>query len=198
MSEHYYSARPEVASNPGMIEAVLLNRTLRFNTDAGVFSKQQIDFGSRLLIESVQLEAHEKVLDVGCGYGPIGLFAATQLPQGIVTLVDINERAVELCRKNAAINQLHNVKILHSDLFEQLQGKQFDKILSNPPIRTGKQTVHRIFAEAFRHLHEGGSLWVVMQKKQGAPSAFAKLQEIFPHVVEIAKSKGYRIMKATK
>lgn len=198
LSDHYYSAKPTAISNPHIIEETIKDKVLRFYTDVGVFSKKQIDFGSRLLIESVELEKHKDVLDIGCGYGPIGLFAAKMATEGHVTLVDINERAVELCRKNAELNRIRNVDVLQSNLFERLEGRFFDDILSNPPIRAGKKVVHHIFEGAAQHLKSGGCLWIVIQKKQGASSALQKLCELYEDVIEVTKSKGYRIFKATK
>lgn len=198
MADHYYSRKPSVASERQTLQCELRGRKFAFLTDAGVFSKEGIDFGSRLLIDTMEIALTDEVLDVGCGYGPIGLSAAVLAGQGRVTMVDINERAVELARENAARNGIANVDIVQGDLFEAVQGKTFTKIISNPPIRAGKQVVHRIFEEAYHHLTEGGQLWIVIQKKQGAPSALAKLESLFKNVREADKDKGYRIYCATK
>lgn len=198
MSEHYYTQKPTTGRDQRVIEATLRGKKLKLMTDAGVFSKNEVDFGSQLLIETMELPRHAQVLDVGCGYGPIGLSAAIAAPEGQVTMVDINERAIELARINAQTNGVSNVTILQSDALAAVKDRRFDIVLTNPPIRAGKETVHRIFAEAAEVLVDGGSLWIVIQKKQGAPSAFAKLQQLFSQVEEVAKSKGYRIFKATK
>jgi 16S rRNA (guanine1207-N2)-methyltransferase len=198
VSEHYYTNRPTVKHDLHKAEALLRGHKLSLTTDAGVFSKKGVDYGSELLIESMDIPLNAKVLDVGCGYGPIGLVAALLCSQGHVTMVDINERAVELSRENAKNNKINNVTIVHSDLLEQVKDQRFDVILTNPPIRAGKETVHRIFTEAYGCLVSGGTLWVVIQKKQGAPSAKAKLESVYSEVVDISKDKGYRILKATK
>jgi 16S rRNA (guanine1207-N2)-methyltransferase len=198
VSEHYYTGKPTAKHELRTITERLRGRTFSFVTDAGVFSKGGVDFGSRLLIETMELGDGERVLDVGCGYGPIGLSAAALAPHGTVTMIDINERAVELARENAKRNDIENVEIAQSDLFEKVQDREFDSILTNPPIRAGKETVHRIFAEAQKHLVFGGRLWVVIQKKQGAPSAFAKLESLFASVKEVTKDKGYRIFCCVK
>lgn len=198
MSDHYYSKRPETAHKRRSLETVLRGRTYRFASDSGVFSKQGIDYGSRVLIEAMQLPAQASVLDVGCGYGPIGLTAAALVPDGHVTMVDINERAVQLAIENAERNGITNVTIKQSDLFERVKADRFDVILTNPPIRAGKETVHTIFELAYEHLNEGGALWVVIQKKQGAPSASTKIESLFGRVEEVTKDKGYRILKAEK
>ncbi|TCZ67533.1 class I SAM-dependent methyltransferase [Paenibacillus albiflavus] len=198
MSEHYYSEKPTVCSDRHVIEATLRGKTYKFTTDAGVFSKKGVDFGSKLLIESMEFEDNARVLDVGCGYGPIGLSAATIAVNGFVTMIDMNQRALELVRMNAAANGIMNVKVLQSDALAAVKQEQFDVVLTNPPIRAGKETVHRIFTEAREALVPGGTLWVVIQKKQGSPSAYAKLEELFERVEEVTKDKGYRIFKAEK
>jgi 16S rRNA (guanine1207-N2)-methyltransferase len=172
---------------------------LRLTSDAGVFSRDGVDYGSRVLIEHMEIPENARVLDIGCGYGPIGLVAARLAPQGHVKLIDINERAVELARLNAEANGIHNVSFGQSDLFEAVQDESFDVILSNPPIRAGKAVVHRLFAESIGFLKPGGTLWVIIQNKQGAASARSKLEEIFgeDEVSEITKDKGFRLYRCT-
>ncbi|MFD1884078.1 class I SAM-dependent methyltransferase [Paenibacillus wenxiniae] len=198
MGDHYYSSQPGAAHERRKLETELRGRPFTFISDAGVFSKTGIDYGSRVLIEALDIAADARVLDVGCGYGPMGLSAAMLAPQGRVTMVDVNERAVELARENAKLNNIHNVDIRVSDLFEAVEGEKFTVVITNPPIRAGKETVHLIFEKAAAHLEPGGSLWIVIQKKQGAPSAKAKLEQLFEQVEEVTKDKGYRIFKATK
>lgn len=198
MSEHYYSGKPSAKHDLRTITEVLRGTELQLETDAGVFAKSGVDFGSKLLIETMEMDNEASVLDVGCGYGPIGLSAAKLAGAGRVTMVDINERAVELAIRNAKRNRITNVEILVSDLFTAVQGRRFNCILTNPPIRAGKETVHRIFELAHEHLLPGGVLWVVIQKKQGAPSAYAKLESLFSEVADVARSKGYHIFKCTR
>ncbi|MBD2872212.1 class I SAM-dependent methyltransferase [Paenibacillus arenilitoris] len=198
MSNHYYAQSPDAKSNRHVHEVTLRGFSFRLTTDAGVFSKSGVDYGSRVLIDSLELEPGAKVLDVGCGYGPIGLTAAKLASSGHVTMIDINERAVELSRENAKLNGIGNVTVLQSDLFEAVRSQRFDAILTNPPIRAGKAVVHRIFEEGYELLEQGGSIWVVIQKKQGAPSAEAKLESLFGEVEEVTKDKGYRIFRAIK
>jgi 16S rRNA (guanine1207-N2)-methyltransferase len=171
----------------------------RFKTDNGVFSKKEVDFGSRLLIEAFVLPNVEgPVLDVGCGYGPIGLSIAKNYPERIVHMIDVNERAIELAMANARQNAVDNVEIYESDTLINVKQSNFAAILTNPPIRAGKKTVHDIFEQSFEHLVSQGELWVVIQKKQGAPSAIEKLKELFTTVDTIEKSRGYFIIKAVK
>ncbi|MEK0317543.1 class I SAM-dependent methyltransferase [Cohnella sp. 56] len=200
MADHYYSQQPSARSDRKKIEAALRGHKLQFVSDSGVFSRDGVDYGSRVLIEHIELREEDRVLDVGCGYGPIGLTAARLVPRGHVTMLDVNERAVALSRENAALNGIGNVEIMESDLYSAVWGRTFDVILSNPPIRAGKAVVHRILEEATAHLKPGGSLWVVIQNKQGAPSTRAKLESCFgeDQVEEVGKDKGYRVYRAVK
>jgi len=198
MADHYYTSKPLSKHDEHTITAVLRGMKLNFITDAGVFSKEGIDFGSRLLIETMDIPDGAKVLDVGCGYGPIGIVAARLHPSNQVTMIDVNERAVELARRNAQANGAANASVLISDLYEQVVDHDYDVVLTNPPIRAGKQVVHAIFEGARQVLKDGGSLWIVIQKKQGAPSAYEKLEQLYDHVEEVTKDKGYRIFRAVK
>ena len=199
MTEHYYSRKPSTQSNPVKWESELKGNSFRFNTDSGVFSKKEVDFGSKLLIDTFELnKADGLILDVGCGYGPIGLSLAKAYPEAMVHMVDVNERAIMLAERNASENKVNNVKIYESDRLTGVEGKGFNAILTNPPIRAGKKVVHDIFEQSFLHLAEGGELWVVIQKKQGAPSAMEKMKELFGDADIVVKSKGYFILKSVK
>lgn len=198
MADHYYASQPTAAHDRKTWDTVLRGQSYRFVSDAGVFAKGGVDFGSRTLIEAMDIPHDAEVLDVGCGYGPIGLAAARLAAKGHVTMIDVNSRAVELAKENAAVNGVNNITVLESDLFSALEDRKFDVVLTNPPIRAGKATVHAIFEGAYERLRSGGSLWVVIQKKQGAPSAKEKLESLFSRVEEVTKDKGYRIYRAVK
>jgi 16S rRNA (guanine1207-N2)-methyltransferase len=199
LSEHYYSRTQKVESNPLYWDITLKNNHFRFKTDNGVFSKREVDFGSRLLIDSFEMPTTEGfVLDVGCGYGPIGLSIAKNYHDRIVHMVDVNERAIALAKENAVLNGTENVDIYESDRLLNAKGNNFAAIVTNPPIRAGKETVHDIFEQSFEHLVCDGELWVVIQKKQGALSAIEKLKELFIYVETIDKSKGYFVIRAKK
>ncbi|TCP68782.1 class I SAM-dependent methyltransferase [Baia soyae] len=197
MSDHYYSKNPTSKKEDRDFEVIVRGEKLSFQTDAGVFSKKGLDFGSRFLIESVDLEGAQLVLDLGCGYGPIGLSIAKTNPNIRVTMVDINERAVELAKKNAVSNRLsERVNIFVSDRFEKVAGMKFDCILLNPPIRTGKAVIYQMFAEAKKHLQDSGSFWIVIRKQQGAESACTGLHDLFPSVDVVERKKGYWVIRA--
>ncbi|MFZ2682579.1 MAG: class I SAM-dependent methyltransferase [Trichococcus flocculiformis] len=201
MSNHYYTKNPETESKETSWTFPLRDREFRFISDSGVFSKRTVDFGSHLLIESFRLneEVAGDILDVGCGYGPMGLALAHAYPTRLVEMVDVNERAMSLARRNAEANNIRNVKVYESNTYDQVpEGRQFAAIVSNPPIRAGKQVVHRILSEAHTHLLPGGTLTVVIQKKQGAPSAEQKMLDVFGNVEIIARDKGYWIIQSVK
>jgi 16S rRNA (guanine1207-N2)-methyltransferase len=198
MTEHYFSANPHVKSEVRQIKANLLGMPFTFKTDAGVFSKKGIDFGSRLLIETVKVEPASHVLDLGCGYGAIGIAVAKATPRANVVMVDVNERAVELAKENARVNQVEaNTDLFVSDGFSAIKQIQFDHILFNPPIRAGKATIYRLFAEAKAQLAKNGSLWIVIRKQQGAASAKKELETHFADVQVVAQKKGYWIICAS-
>ncbi len=203
---HYYDQSPESEHNPGIVKARIGGVDLTFHTDAGVFSKNQLDFGTRLLIETVLEEVHQSgqpmhgsLLDLGCGYGPIGIAFKRRFPSLQVVMVDINSRAIELARENASENQIRYPDIRNGDgTSVLLEDERFDHVLTNPPVRAGKETVHAFFEGAYRHLKPGGSLYVVLQKKQGAPSARDKLTDLFGNCTILERKAGYHILKSTR
>lgn len=199
MAEHYYSKNPQVKSEPKTWTTTLLGHQMQFQTDAGVFSKGVVDYGSRLLIEEFSVPSVDgPLLDVGCGYGPIGLSLALTHNERVVHMVDVNERALLLAGINAAKNGVGNVKIYESAALHAIEEEGFAAILTNPPIRAGKETVFSFYNQAYDKLGTNGELWVVIQKKQGAPSTEKRLLELFGNAEVVAKKKGYFIFRAVK
>jgi len=199
VSDHYYSRKPQTESKPRHWNFTLLGHNFRFETDAGVFSKSEVDFGSRVLIDAFEAPDLEgPILDIGCGYGPIGLSIAKANEGRTVHLVDVNTRAIQLAEKNAAANGIQNVRIYESDGLSAVDTANFAAIITNPPIRAGKETIFRFYNESYEKLVSKGELWIVIQKKQGAPSTFSYLEEIFGQVDLVDKARGYWIIKATK
>ena len=195
MADHYYTAQPTSASDEQELLYEAGGRTYRFFSDHSVFSIQRIDPGTDLLIKTIlsDQERTRKILDLGCGYGPIGLVLADQLGAE-ATLMDINERAMELARKAASFNHIQ-ATVLTED---QLTDKDYSLVATNPPIRAGKQTVFHFFALAFERLEKGGCLYVVIQKKQGAGSAEKELVRLFGNCETIGRKAGYHILKSIK
>ena len=192
----YYEDNQDLSHDFQTLTVELLGQSMRFKTDRGVFSKNGIDYGSRVLLENYQPESAKSLLDVGCGYGTLGLTLAKKFDLD-VTMVDVNSRALDLCRQNAIDNAVSNSKIELSNIYESVSEK-YDAIISNPPIRAGKEVVHEILAGAFGHLNGGGHLTIVIQKKQGAPSAQKKMEEVFGNCQLVARDKGYFILRSYK
>ena len=195
MSKMYYAENPDAAHDIHELRVDLLGEKMIFLTDAGVFSKKMVDFGSQLLLKCLEVNQGETVLDVGCGYGPLGLSLAKAY--GVqATMVDINNRALDLARQNAERNKVE-ATIFQSNIYEQVEGT-FDHVISNPPIRAGKQVVHEIIEKSKDFLEAGGDLTIVIQKKQGAPSAKSKMEEVFGNCEIVKKDKGYYILRSVK
>lgn len=198
MSNQYFENNDKLKSNIQTIKYYFKKNTLLFDTDNGVFSKGGIDFGSNVLLQTLpDLEAKNTLLDVGCGYGTIGLTLAKKYPNLSVEMVDVNLRAIELSKNNAVKNNISNVNIYESSCYENVD-KTYDLIISNPPIRAGKKIVFEILSGSFEHLNKGGELWIVIQKKQGAESSLKYLKTIFGNVEVVNKDGGYWIIKSRK
>lgn len=199
MTNHYYTENPNTAHAIEEWSFELVGKNFRFVTDSGVFSRNGVDFGSRVLIDAFDWQElpEGRILDVGCGYGPIGLSLAYATGR-TVEMIDVNQRAVALAVENAAKNQIEAVDIHASNIYETLHEKQYAAIVSNPPIRAGKKVVHEILTGAEPLLVTGGTLTVVIQKKQGAPSAQKRMEEAFGNVEIVTKDKGYYILRSVK
>src|SRR5699024_178560 len=197
MADHYYTENPHSKMNKNKWTYDFEGKTFRFISSTGVFSKERIDFGSRTLIDAFELpQVSGGVLDLGCGYGPIGLLLASKFSERHFTMVDVNERAIELAKENARNNEVDNVTILKSDGLQNVNHEKYAAILTNPPIRRGKKVIYELFKQSKSALEEDGELWVVIQKKQGAPSAIKFLETLFNRVEVVQKKKGYYIIVA--
>lgn len=193
---HYFVNDETLEHQETLYKVSLFDVNFEFSADKGVFSMEHLDFGSELLIKTLRVEQAKSMLDLGCGVGPIGIITKKVNPNLNVTMCDINHRAVELSKKNAVKNQV-DVKILESDAFLNIKDT-FDLIVSNPPIRAGKKVIYSMYEKAYMHLNNGGSLWLVVRKQQGAPSTIDFLKTIYQHVEVVERSKGYYIIKAMK
>lgn len=193
---HYYSEKnDDIKSNRQKITINFNTRKIDMYTDNGVFCKDYLDFGTRVMLENVLIEGN-KVLDLGCGYGPVGVILGLLYPDLDITMVDINERAIELSKMNVELNNV-KARVFKSNVLVDVDDK-FSTILTNPPIRAGKSVVFSFYDQSYEHLELGGVLYVVIQKKQGAQSSIAHLNELFGNCDVICKEKGYYILKSIR
>ena len=197
MNDHYYTRDPQSASRPAECAFTYRGIDLTFKTDAGVFSRGEVDTGTRLLLEALPEDMGGEILDLGCGWGVIGISVARKWPDAKVTMADINQRALALSRENAKRNRAE-VVCAESDGMAAFEGKQFDAVITNPPIRAGKQVIYKMFADAAKCLKPGGTLYLVIRKQQGAESCVKYLQTIYGSVEKLDKSGGFWVLKATK
>jgi len=196
--QHYYSRRPKCPLRLGLIRTRLRGRYFEFYTASGVFSKRKVDSGTRLLIEVMELPEEGLALDVGCGYGAIGIVAAAIRPKLKVILTDVNQRAVWLARKNVRHNLVwENAEVRHGFLYEAVEGLTFDVVLSNPPIAAGMRVVEALIGGAAEHLKPGGSLQLVVRSKlAGRPRAL--MEHYFGNVEVVARKGGYRVLSSIR
>ena len=197
MNDHYYTRTPQSASRPAECSFTYRGVDLVFETDAGVFSRGEVDTGTRLLLEALPEDMHGEILDLGCGWGVIGISIARKWPETQVTMADVNTRALELSRKNAKRNRAE-VICAESDGMEALADRNFDAVVTNPPIRAGKQVIYKMFADAAQRLKPGGALYLVIRKQQGAESCIRYLETIYEKVEKLDKSGGFWVLKAAQ
>lgn len=192
---HYFENDENLKSKEQQILVNICDIPFQFMTDYGVFSKKGLDFGTRSLLETIDVSKIQgKVLDFGCGYGPIGIYIA-KTTNSEVHMIDINRRVLGLARKNVSLNHV-NVNIYESNIYENVKEK-FDFIISNPPIRVGKEILYKILFQAKDYLNTNGELWIVINKDQGAKSVVKDLEkEYFVDIVN--KKKGFYIIKCKK
>lgn len=194
MPDHYYTQSPQSGHRPAQVTLSYRGCELSFSTDSGVFSRTEVDRGTEILLDTLPESVSGDVLDMGCGYGVIGVAVGKRWPECRVTMADVNERACELAQKNAQAAGVE-AKVLQSDGFASILDASYDLILQNPPIRAGKAVIYRMFADAAKRLNEAGELWLVIRKQQGAPSALNYLCTLFEEVEVVEKKAGYWIMR---
>ena len=193
MNDHYYSADPNSEHKYQTAEWTYRGHALRFTTDAGVFSKGEVDYGTATLLKALPEEMNGRILDLGCGWGAVGVSLGRAYPDCDIVMSDVNRRALELSEKNAKANGV-SVQIVESDGLENVPGS-FDYIITNPPIRAGKQVIYKMFSDSAEKLTEKGQLYLVIRKQQGAESALKYLKTIFSEVDTIEKSGGFWVIR---
>ena len=193
MNDHYYSADPNSEHKYQTAEWTYRGHALRFTTDAGVFSKGEVDYGTQVLLKALPEEMNGRILDLGCGWGAVGVSLGRAYPDCDIVMSDVNRRALELSEKNAKANGV-SVQIVEGDGLENVPGS-FDYIITNPPIRAGKQVIYKMFSDSAEKLTEKGQLYLVIRKQQGAESALKYLKTIFSEVDTIEKSGGFWVIR---
>ncbi|MBQ2657755.1 MAG: class I SAM-dependent methyltransferase [Erysipelotrichaceae bacterium] len=191
---HYYTDNKDLSSDRKEFTYYFDNEVFRFTTDNGVFSKDNVDYGSYILIRTVyKKDLGESLLDLGSGYGPIGIILKRFHPQLQVEMAEVNSRAVELSVLNNRNNHTEDIKVHLCEDILTLDHK-FDTIVLNPPIRAGKKVIYELYEKAKEILNEGGHLYIVIRKAQGAMSSIKKLETVFENVEVIEKDKGYLVI----
>lgn len=194
---HYYTDNSDLVSNRKQFDYYFGNEKFVFTTDNGVFSKGNVDYGSYLLIKNTyNRKLGKSLLDLGCGYGPIGIIIKRFNNDIKTYMVDVNSRAIELANLNC-LNNKTDINVYLCDDILNLD-LSFDSILLNPPIRAGKKVIYDLYHKAYKCLNEEGSLYIVIAKKQGALSSINELKNIFKNVYVLDKDGGYLVIQASK
>lgn len=193
---HYFTNDNNLKSNKKLINVNFENKNISLYTDNGVFSKEHFDYGSRLLIKNfISEEKTGRVLDLGCGYGAIGILLS-QNKNLFIDMVDVNLRAIDLSKENLKLNNIENANCFESNIYENVKEK-YNYIITNPPIRTGKETIRKFLFEGKKYLLDNGELWFVMRKDHGVKSMIKELEKTY-FVKIIDKDKGFYIVQLKK
>jgi 16S rRNA (guanine1207-N2)-methyltransferase len=196
--EHYFTSKQKSTDKEFVINFNFHSINFKFLSSKGVFSKKKIDRGTIVLLKHISPLENSKVLDLGCGYGVIGIIIAKLYPSSSITMVEINKRAFNLAKKNVKLNQVKNANVICGNLYEPIQNKKFDLIVSNPPISAGLSVCYKIIEKAKEHLKENGRLQIVAKKKKGGSRLMEKMIETFGNCEIIGKEKGYYIYQSEK
>jgi 16S rRNA G1207 methylase RsmC len=198
--EHYFSEQPKGRFVRERFDVEVLGEKLIINSGSGIFSLKELDFGTKLLIENAKIPGKDsEVLDLGCGYGIVGIAIKRKHPKTVVTMVDVNERAVRLSRQNCDENDVE-CTVLKSDIFSapELHNKKFDVILTNPPFSAGKKTCIEIIKQSHEHLNKDGLLQLVAPHNKGGESLKKIMLTTFGNAGELEKKRGYRVYISVK
>jgi 16S rRNA (guanine1207-N2)-methyltransferase len=199
LTEHYYTEVPLSKISIFTITPTIRNRPYKFKTCSGVFSYKKVDKGTQLLLNHVVIpDTASNVLDMGTGYGIIGIIIAAESPHIQMTMIDINQRAVWIARENLKINKITNAKVYSGNFFAPIKQEKFDVILSNPPLSLGQKIMFEFISNAVNYLTIGGYFYFVVRTKQGAKKMAEKMTETFGNVSLLKIQGGYRLFRAQK
>ena len=199
---HYFLNTPHLETDFFLIEETYLGNRYKFNSCSDVFSKNELDEGTKTLLETVveqnQLSGH--VLDMGCGYGAIGIVLKKHFPALTFTMLDINQTAVKLAKQNIVANNLdqNDFTVIGSNLLSAVANQTFDHVVTNPPIKVGKQILFEAMNQCFAHLKTNGTLTLVIRKDHGQASLQSHLTKLFGNCKVLTRNKGYYILQSQK
>ena len=197
MAEHYYTKKPTSKLVTEQITVRINETEIKLTTASGIFSREKIDLGTKILIDNIEIKKNAKVLDLGCGYGVIGISIAKIIPDTKVVLTDVNERATQLAKENAKQNNV-TVDVRTGDSYETVAGETFDYILLNPPQTAGRKLCFQLIEQAPAHLSSEGIFYLVARHQKGGAMLEAKMKEIFGNAETVARESGYRVYRSVK
>lgn len=192
----YFDNDKNIKSERRLIKFNFNNRNFSLYSDNGVFSKDRFDYGTKVLLDSIDINSLcGKVLDLGCGIGVVGIILGTINKNINIDMIDINERAISLVRDNLTLNKV-KANVFSSDVYSNVN-KKYDYIITNPPIRAGKEVVRKFLLGGYDYLNDNGILYFVMRKDHGVKSMIKELENKY-NVTIINKDKGFYIVSLTK
>jgi 16S rRNA G1207 methylase RsmC len=192
--DHYFTKEPACQDRFGIIKTTLRGRNLQFLSSSSVFSKKKIDLGPHVLIDAMALPESGCVLDIGCGYGAVGITAAATNPKLQIMMTDVNMRAVRLAKQNIESNRIRNAQVIYGHLYEPVENLRFNCVLSNPPVSAGMDIVNAIIAGAPKVLLPGGSLQMVIRSKIGSKSLPETFEAAFGNYTVLSRESGFRVL----
>lgn len=194
---HYFENDNNLKEDKKIINVDMFGKGFRFSTNSGVFSKDKVDYGTKLLLNNIVIHKKSgKLLDLGCGYGVLGVILGENYKNLDIDMVDVNERAVALANYNLQLNGVNGVNCYVSNIYEGVNSK-YDYIVTNPPIRAGKDVLLKFLVGSYDYLVSDGQLWFVMRKDHGVKTMILRLQELFD-VQIVCRDKGFYIVKCVK